>query len=544
MKIALARPRIPTDSIGLHNMMICDPLELEVVAAGIPKKHEVVLYDGILDEPENFDRMLKEFDPDIVGFTTYINGVNQIGRMMDKVKAHRKDTLIAAGGVHVTRNGEDFSTTKADVLIQGEGTFTFAKMIEAFEDSGLRNLKAVQGVRVREGEGYSKTTTPPYPHPDQIPFARRELTRQWWPSYYYIYHNPCHLIKTAWGCPYTCSFCYCWQATEGHYSFRSPEAFVAELEQMWSPNVYIVDDDFFLHPTRMMKIHDLLVKKGIKKNFFCYGRSDFIAKHPDIIRAWSKIGLQAVVVGVESYSDSELEYFNKESTAAVNVEAFKVLREANVDPYASFILNPNWGLADFKKIQQYIYDNKLYYVILQPLMPLPGTAIWDEWKDVVIIDRDHHEIWDISHLALPSRLPMKTYFREMVKLYLRTCLNLLRLPNVTLRTLPPIYSPRAAEIPHVLFGGLRVLSQLWNAHRRYRPAELARYEKGSGVLFHNREARENPETEGLTDYRLVQKRIEMAEASGGVAPSIEAMKAQPLIQIRPAGGCAAGTAGK
>ncbi len=524
MKIVLARPKIPKHSIGLHNMMICDPLELEVVAAGLPKHHEVVIYDGIMDRPSNFDRLLKEFEPDVVGFTSYINGVNAIGGMAEKVKAHNPDTLVAAGGVHVTRNGEDFLKTPMDVLVQGEGTFTFAKMVEAFEDSRMDNLHRVQGIRVRQDDQFSETTTPAYPHPDDVPYARRELTRQWWSDYYYIYHNPCHLIKTAWGCPYTCSFCYCWQATEGHYSFRSPESVVDELEQMWSPNVYIVDDDFFLHPTRMMEIHDLIVKRGIKKNYFTYGRADFIAKHPDIVKAWSKIGLQAIVVGVESYTDSELEYFNKESTAAVNVEAFKVMREANVDPYASFILNPNWDLPDFEKIQKYIYDNQLYYVILQPLMPLPGTAIWDEWKDSVIINRDHHEMWDISHLALPSRLPMKTYFREMVKLYLRTCLNLLRLPGVTLRTLPPFYSPRALQIPRVLFGGLRVLSQLWNAHERYLPDEIDRYERGSGMLFQERDAQNGEEEEGLTDYRLVQKRIEMAEAGGGVAPSIEAMK--------------------
>lgn len=526
MKVLLARSPIPRDSIGLHNMMICDPIELEAVAAGIPARHEVEIFDGIMEKPRAWKQRLKEIDPDVVGFTTYINGVNNIGRMMEDVKAHNPKALIATGGVHVTLNSEDLLKTPADVAVVGEGVFTFRDMLAAYEDSGLNGVKSIQGCRVREDGHFTPATPPPYPHPDSIPFPRRELTRKWWDRYYYIYHNPCHLMKSAWGCPYTCSFCYCWVATEGHYSFRSPEAFVDELEQMWAPHVYIVDDDFFLHPSRMMKIHDLIVKRGIKKNFFCYGRADFIAKHPDIVKAWSKIGLQAVVVGVESYTESELEYFNKESTAAVNVEAFKVLREAHVDPYASFILNPSWGLEDFEKIQKYIYDNRLYYVILQPLMPLPGTAIWPEWKDSVVMDRDHHEIWDISHLALPSRLPMKTYFREMVKLYLRTCLNLLRLPNVDLRTLPPLYSPR---IPKVLFGGLRVLSQLWWAHNRYTPSEIARYERGRQAVFGGGACDHLPDTSaagerGLADYRLVRKRIEMAESGGGVAPSIGAMK--------------------
>jgi hypothetical protein len=127
-------------------------------------------------------------------------------------------------------------------------------------------------------------------------------------------------------------------------------------------------------------------------------------------------------------------------------------------------------------MQQYIFKHRLYYVILQPLMPLPGTAIWDEWKDQVVIDRDHHSLWDISHLCLPSRLPMRTYYREMMKLYVRTTLDVRRLPDLQLRTMPPLWSP---EIPRNLLGGMRILWQLAHAHERYRPSELRRYAEGA-----------------------------------------------------------------
>ncbi len=523
MKVLLARPRVPENSIGLHNFMVCDPVELTTVAAGIPPEHEVMVFDGILDRPSRLDEILKDWRPDVVGFTTYINGVDVISGYADKVKAANPDALTVVGGVHASRNHDDFARHRSlDVAIRGEGVFTFAKMLEAYADSGLDGVKSVQGCHVREGDGFTDTTTPPYPHPDQVPFARRELVKHHWGSYYYLYHNPCHLMKTAWGCPYTCSFCYCWQATEGHYSFRSPEAFVDEVERMWSSGVYIVDDDFFLHPTRMMKIHDLLAKKNIKKTYFCYGRADFIVKHPDIIKEWSKIGLEAVVIGVESFDDGELDYFNKGNSADIYARCFEILREANIDPYASFILNPTWTLDHFRKMQQFIYRHKLYYVILQPLMPLPGTTIWDEWKDHVIIDRDHHELWDISHLALPSRLPMNTYFREMVKLYARTCLDLRRLPDVKLRTLKSVFSRR---VPEVLFGGMKILWQLWNAEKRYRPEELARYERGRARIAAGGAAMPVGDA-AETDYRLIQARIQGAESGGGVAPSLSEVAAR------------------
>lgn len=529
-KILLARPRVPSNSIGLHNFMICDPIELETVAAGLDPRHEVRIFDGILDHPRDFEKQLREWGPDVVGFTSYINGVDIISGYADQVKAWNPDALTVVGGVHATRNQVDFVKHQGfDALVRGEGIFTFSKLVEAYGDSGRSALTDVQGVHLRmDPEHFSETTTPPYPHPDQVPFARRDLVAHHQEKYYYLYHNPCHLMKSAWGCPYTCSFCYCWQATEGHYSFRSPEAFVDELEQMWSSGVYIVDDDFFLHPKRMMEIHDLIVERGIKKTYFAYGRADFIAKHPEIVKAWSKIGLQAVVIGVESFDDDDLDYFEKGNAAAVNEECFKVLREAHVDPYASFILNPNWDLGHFKRLQDYIYKNRIYYVILQPLMPLPGTAIWDQWKDHVVIDRDHHEMWDISHLALPSKLDMDTYFREMVKLYIRTCLDLRRLTDVNLRTLSSVWHPR---VPQVLFGGLKILWQLWHARKRYRPNELERYELGRksielGKMMMGQDGQDLSDT----NYKAIRKRIEIAETSGGVAPTIQELtQADPSL---------------
>lgn len=525
MKVLLARPRVPDNSIGLHNFMICDPIELEVVAAGVPARHEVMIFDGILDSSRRFDEILKEWRPDVVGFTTYINGVDIISGYAARVKAANPKTLTVVGGVHVSRNQDDFYRhANFDVLIRGEGVLTFGKMLEAYEVGGLGALHYVQGCHVRVApDAFSETTTPPYPHPDQVPFARRELVQHHWHRYKYLYHNPCHLLKTAWGCPYTCSFCYCWQATEGHYSFRSPQAFVDEVEQMWASGIYIVDDDFFLHPKRMMRIHEELTRRNIKKSYFAYGRADFIVKHPDIVKAWGDIGLEAVVVGVESFDDADLDYFEKGNSADIYEEAFSILREARVDPYASFILNPNWDLGHFERMQNYIYKNKLYYVILQPLMPLPGTTIWDQWKDHVVIDRSHHEMWDISHLALPSKLPMKVYFQEMVKLYIRTCLNLMRMPDVKLRTLPSVWN---WEVPRVLFGGLKILWQLWNAHKRYLPEELARYEKGRELIAKGAAEAMVPAEDDETDYNLIHRRIREAEAAGGVAPELAELAAR------------------
>ena len=49
MKILLVRPAVPRHTIGLKHIMICEPLELEYVAAGL-RGHEVQVLDLIVEQ--------------------------------------------------------------------------------------------------------------------------------------------------------------------------------------------------------------------------------------------------------------------------------------------------------------------------------------------------------------------------------------------------------------------------------------------------------------------------------------------------------------
>ena len=51
MKVLLVRPNTPKQSINLQSFMICEPLELEIVASSLLKNgHEVDLVDMLLEK--------------------------------------------------------------------------------------------------------------------------------------------------------------------------------------------------------------------------------------------------------------------------------------------------------------------------------------------------------------------------------------------------------------------------------------------------------------------------------------------------------------
>ena len=74
MKILLVRVPIPRHTMGLKHIMICEPLELEYVAAGLDG-HEVQIMDMILER--GYEKRLARFQPDVVGTSSYIAGVNE-----------------------------------------------------------------------------------------------------------------------------------------------------------------------------------------------------------------------------------------------------------------------------------------------------------------------------------------------------------------------------------------------------------------------------------------------------------------------------------
>ena len=88
--------------MGLKHIMICEPLELEYVAAGLCD-HEVQIMDMIVEK--GFEKRLAAFRPDVVGTSCYITGVNEVIKLCRTVKRWNSDCKTVVGGVHALRQG-------------------------------------------------------------------------------------------------------------------------------------------------------------------------------------------------------------------------------------------------------------------------------------------------------------------------------------------------------------------------------------------------------------------------------------------------------
>ncbi|MBQ7790173.1 MAG: cobalamin-dependent protein [Bacilli bacterium] len=417
MRVLLIRPRPHKETIGLQNVMICEPLELEYLSSNIePLGHDVFIVDMIL-EKKSISYFLKKYKPDVVGITGYIAHVNVIKDYALEVKKYDKNIKVIVGGVHAEVNPEDFECKSIDYIIRANGIKTFINILDKLENKKkTNNIDCVYNRK--KSNNYLKETTFNYIFPD------RGKVDKYRKHYYYMFHRNCSLMKTSFGCPYQCKFCFCRKVTDEKYFTRDLDNIIEELKSIKETEIYIVDDDFLVNKKRLLKFCELLKKNNIKKKYLIYGRADFIANNEDVIREMKSVGLRAVIVGLESCDSNELVDYNKKTNVEINEKAVSILKKYDVECYGTFILGLDWEKKDFNALAKWIKKLGLVFVNLQPLTPLRGTELYESYKKDFIIREDEYEKWDLAHLVVkPSKISVRKYYWYTMVLYYKITVN-------------------------------------------------------------------------------------------------------------------------
>ncbi len=417
MRILLIRPKPDRETIGLQHLMICEPLDLEYLGSvALDMGHTPILVDMIL-EGRGLGYFLRKHSPRIVAVTGYITHVHIVKSYCRIAKQILPDCVTMVGGVHAEVIPEDFRDARVDVIVRDCALETFRHVIRAVD--GGRSSERVPGVWCPDEKAGSSAYKPP---PEDL-LPARQLTAHYRNRYYYLFHRPCALLKTAFGCPHTCSFCYCRAITRGTYIERSLEGVMTELASIAEDDVYIVDDNFLVSRKRVQAFCEQLAKHGIRKKYLVYGRADFIAAHPDVIETFAGVGLRAVIVGLESCKQDELDAYGKRSTVQDNEEAVRVLARYGVDCYATIMIPATWTNRDFRELGCWLRRLDLAYINLQPLTPLPGTGVC-EATDAMLIPRDDYAKWDLAHVVVKlEHISVARFYMNILWLYYRVLLR-------------------------------------------------------------------------------------------------------------------------
>jgi radical SAM superfamily enzyme YgiQ (UPF0313 family) len=410
MKILLVKPPLNRNLLAPNHD---EPLELEYLGAAV-SDHDVRILDMRFDG--RLDRTLSGFRPDLVGITAYTCDYNVAISVLEEVKKFDPRIKTAVGGHHATVLPADFARPFVDVVFLGAADDSFREFVVRSESG--RPVEEVPNLAfVREGSLHFTARGSAAQNLDLLPFPDRRLTREYRSRYRDRMNSRTGLVMTSRGCPFRCSFCACWKIMDGKYLTRSPESIVAEIAAMPEEvELICFADDNTLHSIRRAwRLIELLRERRIRKKFMMYARSDTIVENPDLMEALKGIGLEYLLVGIESFKDAELSSLNKNLTSRTNMEAVRVLKKIGIRISPHLIVNPESSQADFRDLYRGVCEMELFRPVFTVLTPLPGTELYEKNVDRLAI-RDY-DYFDFTHSVFPTKLPRKEFYLQYAKLY-------------------------------------------------------------------------------------------------------------------------------
>lgn len=106
------------------------------------------------------------------------------------------------------------------------------------------------------------------------------------------------------------------------------------------------------------------------------------------------------------------------------IKCIQILRESDIELYATLIIPPDFRKEDFKHLVAWLRKLNVRFVNLQPLTPLPGTDIFDEYKRSILAERQRFQVWDMAHVLLrPEHMSIRAFYWEILKAYYKVVMR-------------------------------------------------------------------------------------------------------------------------
>jgi radical SAM superfamily enzyme YgiQ (UPF0313 family) len=357
MKILLVHPK----RRGKHNYVgkikaFIPPLTLSVLAGLTPKGIAVELCDESVDEV-NFNT-----DADLIGITGITSQINRGYEIADIFR--KKGKKVVMGGIHVSALPYE-AKEHADSIVIGEAEDLWEGIIEDFRNDCLK-----EEYKADTYTDFKKMVIPRY---DLLKLNRyRSSTGT---------DIPRLPIQASRGCPFNCKFCSVtkfWGPKIRTKPLENVEKELLRIRSLGTNRIFFTDDNFIADISYTKNLLGLLGKYNF--SWICQVSTN-IYRHENLINEMSKAGCTGVYMGIESFSEENLENINKKFNKIEDYEnLFKLLNKSNIRVTASIIIGLDGDTREnlHDMVQQLIHL-KVCQALFYILMPLPGTKLREEF---------------------------------------------------------------------------------------------------------------------------------------------------------------------
>lgn len=366
------------------------PLGLLYIAAYLEKHgYTVKILDFAVEhlKLEEFQDKLLQYQPQIVGMSTYNESWNIQKILCKAVKKVLPNVVITAGGAFASFCYNDILKESLTDFVQiGEGEFIFKALADfVIRDNKKGQIREIDGLCYMDDEGeiIKNKAVGRILKLDELPFPDRDLI------ILNKYRLP-YTISTSRGCPGNCIFCSSrafWGKQVIMRSANSVFEEVMDIYQKYGVSVfYITDDTFTASQRRCLEFCELLNKTEIDFVWGCESRADVIDE--EFINVLYQAGCHKIQFGLESADNDILHKLGKSVTAEQIEYAVKCAYKKGMHIQASYIVGHAYDTnktvnktLDFAKHLSKEYGAR---VVCSVNTPFPGTEQYERREELGI----------------------------------------------------------------------------------------------------------------------------------------------------------------
>jgi len=400
------------------------------------KKHaEIKILDCLKENYnfEDFQKYLKFYKPDIVGFTSFTMEIKSVFKCAEIIKSYNKKIFTIVGGPHASTFPQNVLENKnIDFVFISEAENNFPKLLQQLK--GIKKtFRNIPNLGFKENGKLVFNKLKLEENLDSLSFPDFDLMNfKTYPKLYLARKHPSIPILTSRGCPFNCTFCTGYKISGKKFRARSPENIIEELKilkQKYKIKEFqIWDDNFTLDKKRAMKFCNLLIKEKLNLIWWCPNGVRMETLDYKLLKKMKSSGCYAIVLGIESGSLKIQKDMNKNLDFKKLRNVVNMAYKLKLRTQGFFIIGyPTETKSDIIKTIKLAKSLPLDRATFGLFQPLPGSEIFNQLKKQgKLKDIDFTKI----EYSKPSIAPNGITLKELKNLQQRALIEFYFQPKV------------------------------------------------------------------------------------------------------------------
>lgn len=385
-RVILFNAPIPTKKADVFEMQKSFPrIGIASMAAYLLTNNvEVKVVDPEVQSWGEIEKLLKEFNPKVVGVPAFTSEIFAANETLGIVKGILPNVLGVVGGAHASalprRTLEEFPDVDIVVMAEGEQTLTeITQGVSLGEIRGIGYRDHSQNIQINECRELIEDL-------DRLPYPA-------WQLYDLEKYKAGGVIsgfgknkqqldlpvEGARGCPFDCKFCF--RINGKSIRFKSPQRIVAEVErnirEFGADTIFFVEGTFGVNKVQTYEMCEELIRRRLnqKISWSTGGRVNVLDEF--LLKKMKESGCVFLGYGVESGDQDLLNKMGKNITLQQIYDSFDICRKVGIKSEANFILG-HIGETErsLGKTIRFARKLKADYANFAIMVPFPGTEIF------------------------------------------------------------------------------------------------------------------------------------------------------------------------